>query len=102
MDRDQVISVLRTREGELRRAGIVSVSLFGSVARDSAGDVSDVDLAIRFAPERRPRGFAYFGFLEDLEEELANALGRAVDVIEEPTVRPRLQDMIDHDRVRAF
>jgi predicted nucleotidyltransferase len=46
MERSQVIAALKAHEAELRNAGVVSASVFGSVARgeDSA---DDVDLAVR-------------------------------------------------------
>ena len=46
MERDSVIAALKAHEQELRTAGVLSVSLFGSVARgeDSA---HDVDVAVR-------------------------------------------------------
>jgi predicted nucleotidyltransferase len=48
MTRDQVIATLRQHEPELRSAGVVSLSLFGSTARDEA-DPADVDIAVRLA-----------------------------------------------------
>ena len=50
MDREQVIAALRAHEQEFRAAGVVSVSLFGSVARgeNSTHDVIDRDRVIAF------------------------------------------------------
>jgi len=44
MDRDEVIDRLRSTEGDLRRLGVRTLRLFGSVARDKATPESDVDL----------------------------------------------------------
>ncbi len=44
MDREHVISTLRAHEPELKAAGMVRLSIFGSTARDDAGWFSDVDL----------------------------------------------------------
>ncbi len=44
MDRDTVIARLRAHEQELKSAGVLSLRLFGSVARDEVGPDSDVDL----------------------------------------------------------
>jgi hypothetical protein len=52
---EHMIATLRAHEGELRRAGIRHLSLFGSVARGDATVDSDVDLAVEFAPPR-PHG----------------------------------------------
>ena len=44
MDRQQVIATLRDYEPELKAIGVLSASVFGSVARDEAGSDSDVDV----------------------------------------------------------
>ena len=50
MDREQVIARLRAHERELRAAGVVQLSLFGSVARGEARPDSDVDVAVKLDP----------------------------------------------------
>ena len=114
MDRDQVISVLKAHEDELRAAGVVSVSLFGSVARGHRGlhDVDaasqdldahsrDIDVAVRLAENFSKPGLDYIGRLEDLERRLSQLLGCKVDVIEEPVRKNRFQREIDRDRAVA-
>jgi uncharacterized protein len=44
MRREDVIARLKEHEAELRRLGVEHLYLFGSTARDEAGDDSDVDL----------------------------------------------------------
>jgi uncharacterized protein len=44
MQREDVIARLKGHEAELRRLGVEHLYLFGSTARDEAGDDSDVDL----------------------------------------------------------
>jgi predicted nucleotidyltransferase len=44
---EHVIAILRAHETELRQAGIMRLSLFGSVARGEERADSDVDLAAR-------------------------------------------------------
>jgi predicted nucleotidyltransferase len=53
IDKQVVIERLRQREQELRAAGIVHLRVFGSVARDEASPVSDVDLLADFDNSRR-------------------------------------------------
>jgi predicted nucleotidyltransferase len=108
MDRDRVITTLKQHEQELRAAGVVSVSLFGSMAR--GGDPlekeyvppGDVDLAVRLADNFSEPGLDYVGRLEDLEHRLSQILGCNVDVIEEPVRKERFQREIDRDRAIAF
>jgi predicted nucleotidyltransferase len=77
-----VIAALKAHEQEFRAAGVLSVSLFGSVARgeDSA---HDIDVAVRLGENFSARGFHYFRSLSELEGRLSDILGCKVDVIEE-------------------
>ncbi len=97
-----VLDILREREAELRKLGVDSLSLFGSVARDEENDASDIDLAVKFNQDIIPQGLAYFGFLGALQDRLQRTLGRRVDVVPEPTARASIQQEIDRDRVLAF
>jgi hypothetical protein len=95
---ERIIATLRAHEGELRRAGIRHLSLFGSIARGDAEAASDVDLAAEFDPAARMDLFR----LTALERQLGNIVGRRVDLVPEPAEKPRLQANIDRDRRRAF
>jgi predicted nucleotidyltransferase len=53
VNREQAIAPLRGYEPELRALGVVSASLFGSVARDDAGGNADVDVVVE--PVRKER-----------------------------------------------
>jgi predicted nucleotidyltransferase len=100
--REQILKILRDHEAELRDLGAEHVSLFGSVARGEAAPASDVDLAVRLRPGFSQGGFDYFGRFETLRTRLAQILGCAVDLVEEPVETGRLQSEIDADRVHAF
>lgn len=102
MNCSAIISSLRAHEDELRRLGVASLSIFGSAARNGAGDASDVDLAVRLDRAFCRGGFDYFARLDALQARLADLLGCAVDIIEEPVERGSLQREIDRDRVIAF
>lgn len=58
-----------------RRNYIQRLAFFGSVLRDDFGPESDVDVLVEFEPGRTP-GLAFFR----MEEELAQILGRRVDL----------------------
>ncbi len=102
MDRNAIIATLQGREAEFRALGVVSLSLFGSAARGDATEESDIDLAVTLDPAATPRGFYYIGRLDELRERLEAALGRPVDLVPEPVEKPRFQQEIERDRVRAF
>jgi predicted nucleotidyltransferase len=100
MDKDTVIATLKRHETELKRLGVVSLSLFGSTARGEATEDSDIDLAVTLGDV--PHGFAYFGRLDEIERRVSRILKRRVDVVPEPAAKPRIQRAIEQDRVRAF
>ena len=94
--RDHTTQLLRNAMPELqRRFGVVSVRLFGSVARDEAGPDSDVDILVEFAGP-----VSLFG-LADLRAYLMEVLGRPVDVGTEGSLRPRIRGAVVDEAVRV-
>jgi predicted nucleotidyltransferase len=104
MDRETVIAALREHEPEpkLKAAGVVGLSVFGSVARGDSRDDSDVDVVVRLSEEAGRGGFAYFGRLAALERRLADILGRPVDVVAEPVRKDRLRRDIEREGAFVF
>jgi uncharacterized protein len=100
MNRDAALAIIKRHQAELRELGVISLSLFGSAARNEAGDDSDVDVAVRLA--EGPHGFAYFARLDRIEARLGELLGRRVDVVTEPAPARRIQRAIEQDRRLAF
>jgi predicted nucleotidyltransferase len=98
MKRDEVIATLRAHEPELRAAGVVRLSLFGSTARDEARADSDIDLLAAFDDARILSLLDVIG----IENRLADLLGRPVDLIEEGALRPRARQHANREAVRAF
>jgi hypothetical protein len=66
-----------------RRWQISELSVFGSVARGSSRDDSDIDLLVSFHPDAP---WSTLDFV-DLREELATLFGRSVDLVEERAIR---------------
>jgi len=64
---------------------IEKLEVFGSVAKETANEDSDIDLLATFTPVI-PDGFAYFGFVRQLEDELASLLENKVDLLDRETV----------------
>ena len=95
---ERVISTLRAHEAELQRAGLRSLSLFGSVARGETETGSDIDLAAKFDPAARMDLLQ----LTALERRIAVILGSPVDLLPEPVEKRRLQDQINRDRRRGL
>src|SRR6202047_2425376 len=95
---ERVIATFGAHEEELRRAGLRSLSLFGSVARGETEMDSDIDLAAEFDPAARMDLLR----LSAVERRIAELLGSPVDLLPEPVEKRRLQDQINRDRRRAF
>jgi predicted nucleotidyltransferase len=102
MIRDMVITRLREHEGELRASGVISLSVFGSVARGEERQDSDVDLVVRLNEEASRGGFSYFGRLDALAHRLRDIVGRPIDVVTEPVRNERLRRAIEKESARAF
>ncbi len=81
------------RSSPWRRHGASDVRIFGSVARGDATEASDVDLIVRFDPERSL--FDHGSLIDDLEE----LLGVEVDVISEGGMRDRFRANISKEAV---
>ena len=61
-----------------QRWNVVELALFGSVLRDDFGPDSDIDVLVRFRPGQYP---SLFG-LSEMEADLAEMVGRRVDLVE--------------------
>ena len=73
-----------------RRFQVERLAVFGSAARGELRPDSDVDLLVEFRPE------AEIGFIEyaGLMLALSELLGRKVDLVSKPALRPLLRDAI--------
>ena len=85
MTLDKIRKSLSANMAQLRKEfGLVSIGIFGSQARGTAGRSSDVDVLVEFA---RPIGM--FRFLE-LEERLSKILGAKVDLVTRKALKPNI------------
>ena len=79
--------------GQFTMLGVTRLALFGSVARDEAGEDSDVDIVVRFdGPATSKRYFGVQFYLEDL-------LGRRVDLVTDKALRPELRPYIEREAI---
>ena len=94
MTRNEVLHLLRAHKAELaERFDVTYLALFGSVARDEAGDDSDVDVLVRFAgPATSKRYFGAQFYLEDL-------LGSSVDLVTDNALRKELRPYVESEAV---
>jgi|SRR5579872_4659277 len=98
MDKHSVIDLLRAREPELRAAGIVHWSVFGSVARGEASADSDVDLIADFDPSK----FLTLVSVGSLQCRLSDLLGARVDLSSAGWMREPIRETAMREAILAF
>jgi predicted nucleotidyltransferase len=94
MNAEDVLSVLRHHEGELRARGVRRAALFGSVARGDDHARSDIDIMVEIEPDAPIGVFEY----AELKEYIGSLFEGPVDVVSrdhlKPFVRPATADAI--------
>lgn len=95
MNRDEVIARLVTGRPRWEAFGVAAIYLFGSTARNEAVERSDVDLLVDFI-----RPVSLFEFLR-LRRVLSDLVGRPVDLVTRPALKPQLRERILAEAVRA-
>lgn len=91
------LDTLRSRRQAIldvaRRYGAHDVRVFGSVARGDAGESADLDLVVRFEPDRSL--LDHGGLLMDLRD----LLGMKVDVVSEGALKGRFGKIVRREAV---
>jgi uncharacterized protein len=98
MDQRFVIEKLRHHERELKAAGILHIRLFGSVARNEATTVSDVDLLADFDKSKRMTLVK----VGSLQSRLSAMLGTRVDLSSTEWMREPVKSKALGEAVIAF
>lgn len=96
MDRETALGLLAKHKPHLQREfGVSGLALFGSTARGTAKEDSDVDVLITFSAPATSR--QYFGaqfYLEDI-------LQCHVDLVSDKTVRKEIRPSVERDAVHV-
>ena len=95
MKRSDLLQRLQTLAPWTRAQGIVRLRVFGSHARDEAGDASDIDLIADF--DRQPSLIELLA----IEQELALRLGAPVDLAMTSGLKARARARIEAEAVDA-
>ncbi len=98
MKRDVALDRLRPFEFRLRERGINALYLFGSTARDEAGDASDLDLLFEYDDSGQ---FSLFDQASAMLQ-LSDGLGAKVDLVSRFGLRPRVRARVESEMVRVF
>ena len=96
MAKKDIIKILRNYKNEVsNQYNILTIGIFGSVARGEAGDGSDIDIVVRIS---EPDFFMLAGIKDDLEKRLNNS----VDIVTyRDSMNPFLKRRIDSEAVYA-
>ena len=97
MKRDEAMTRLKRDEAELRQLGVQHLYMFGSTARDEAGEESDVDL---FFDHERGK-LSLFGVM-DVTERASQLLGRSADVMTRESLHKALRQRIEAAALQVF
>jgi predicted nucleotidyltransferase len=95
MERDEVLALLKRRKRQLKKFGVHSISIFGSVARNQARKNSDVDILVYF---ERPVGLFEYA---RLKLYLEKTLGHNVDLVTPEALRNELREEVLREAIRA-
>ena len=91
---EQVLAKLGEERDNIRRFGVRSLGLFGSVARGENTSASDLDFLVEFDK-------ISFDAYMDLKAYLENLFGCPVDLVLANTLKPRLREPILNETIHA-
>jgi predicted nucleotidyltransferase len=96
MKKDQLISMLNQyKKTHSRQYGIKRLGLFGSIAKGTSTDQSDIDIVVEL---ERQDLFFLIGIKQDIEEQLHSK----VDIVSyRDTMNPFLRQRIDQEALYA-
>lgn len=77
----------------LKKYGVTKAGVFGSFARNQAKEDSDLDILVEINSDLSLLGFVA------LKQELEDALGRKIDLVEYETVKPAIREHIMSEQV---
>jgi uncharacterized protein len=95
LDRQQVIALLQQHQATLQSMGVISLSLFGSIARNEAHPDSDVDLIVELV---KPLTFDRY---MDIKFYLEDHLGTTVDLVSLQSLKPHVRDAVMGEAIRV-
>jgi uncharacterized protein len=99
MRRQDVIEGLRKAEPKLKSIGVGSLFLFGSHARNEAGEGSDIDL---FVDPAEGAKFGFDAFMESFELIQKSFPGAEIGFGTRKGIVPQFRSHIEADAIRIF
>jgi uncharacterized protein len=96
--KDKVLAKLVALEEPLRKQGLISLALFGSVVRSTARPDSDIDVLVDVAPDAK---FSLIDLVA-VKDFLEDQLGRRVDVVTRRGLEPAIRDRVLREAEAVF
>jgi uncharacterized protein len=93
MQRDRVISILKSLKPNLKSLGVHSLAVFGSVARDEAQANSDIDILVDL---ELPCTFDQY---MDVKFYLEEQLGTKVDLVTQKALKPQIWSKVQKEAI---
>ena len=93
--KEDVLKIIKDMKGDLKRFQVLSLSLFGSVARGEESASSDIDILVEFS---EPVGIFTFIRLNNFLEEI---LSCKVDLVTHDALKDRFREKILKEAIRA-
>ncbi|HEB96665.1 MAG TPA: DNA polymerase subunit beta [Sedimenticola thiotaurini] len=96
MNKQEILDLLSSHKPKLaKRYGVRDLALFGSSARDTAREDSDIDILVSFdGPATSHRYFGVQFYLEDL-------FGKPVDLVSDKALRPELRPYVEQEAIHV-
>jgi predicted nucleotidyltransferase len=95
MKRDEALALLEGYRAELKKYGVKSIAIFGSVARNEATEGSDIDILVEFG-----QSVGLFEFVR-IKTRLEKILNRPVDLVTPEALKKQLKEQILKEAVYA-
>ena len=96
MTKQELKKILAANRSELQKLGVVSLAVFGSVAREESTQQSDIDLLVDF-----DRDVGLFHLFE-LQHRLEEIIGvPKIDLIQKGAIHPALRQQILSEAVNV-
>ncbi len=98
MKHQEIATLVKRHEAEIRARGVIRLEVFGSSARGDTHDESDVDVVIDIEPGRK------FSLIDhaSLRVMLCDIFQRETDVVVRDALRPAFRDHIARESVRVL
>lgn len=90
--RDDILRLLSTQIGSIRKLGVTELGVFGSFARNEQRPESDVDILVDMKGRTFDTYMNLLFFLEDL-------FGRKVDLVVKDTIKPIIRNRVLRETV---